>query len=103
LTNIKATDFKQAPGLDIHKMGSIRIGKDPKTSLLNKHNQLHSCNNVFLTDGSMMTSTSTQNPSLTYMAFTAIDFAISEMKKNIPDMIKARRVNPLLRICSLYF
>jgi choline dehydrogenase-like flavoprotein len=82
-TNIRSSDSKQAPGLDIHEMGGVRMGKDPKTSLLNKHNQLHTCKNVFVTDGAMMTSTSTQNPSLTYMAFTAraVDFAISEMKK----------------------
>lgn len=82
-TNIQSSDSKQAPGLDIHEMGGVRMGKDPKTSLLNKHNQLHECKNVFVTDGAMMTSTSTQNPSLTYMAFTAraVDFAVNEMKK----------------------
>ena len=81
--NIKSTDSKQAPGLDIHEMGGVRMGKDPKTSLLNKWNQLHACNNVFVTDGASMTSTSTQNPSLTYMAFTAraVDYAVKEMKK----------------------
>jgi len=47
------------------------MGKDPKTSLLNNWNQLHACPNVFVTDGACMTSTSTQNPSLTYMAMTA--------------------------------
>jgi choline dehydrogenase-like flavoprotein len=70
-TDIKATDSKQAPGLDIHEMGGVRMGKDPKTSLLNEWNQLHACKNVFVTDGACMTSTSTQNPSLTYMALTA--------------------------------
>jgi len=82
-TNIKTSDSKQAPGLDIHEMGGVRMGKDPKTSLLNKFNQLHACANVFVTDGACMTSTSTQNPSLTYMAFTAraADHAISELKK----------------------
>jgi choline dehydrogenase-like flavoprotein len=82
-TNVKGSDSKQAPGLDIHEMGGVRMGKDPKTSLLNKHNQLHACKNVFVTDGAMMTSTSTQNPSLTYMAFAAraADFAVQEMKK----------------------
>ncbi|HTE08840.1 MAG TPA: GMC family oxidoreductase [Flavitalea sp.] len=81
-TNIKTSDSKQAPGLDIHEMGGVRMGKDPKTSLLNKFNQLHTCANVFVTDGACMTSTSTQNPSLTYMAFTAraADHAISELK-----------------------
>ncbi len=85
-TNIRSSDSKQAPGLDIHEMGGSRMGKDPKTSLLNKYNQLHHCKNVFVTDGAMMTSTSTQNPSLTYMAFTAraVDYAVSEMnKKNL--------------------
>ena len=82
-TDIKTTDSKQAPGLDIHEMGGVRMGHDPKTSLLNKWNQLHHCKNVFVTDGSCMTSTSTQNPSLTYMALTAraADYAMGEMRK----------------------
>ena len=81
--NIVPKDSKQAPGLDIHEMGGVRMGRDPKTSLLNKHNQLHECSNVFVTDGACMTSTSTQNPSLTFMAITAraVDHAVSEMKK----------------------
>jgi choline dehydrogenase-like flavoprotein len=81
--DIKTTDSKQAPGLDIHEMGGVRMGHDPKTSLLNKWNQLHHCKNVFVTDGACMTSTSTQNPSLTYMALTAraADYAMGEMKK----------------------
>lgn len=69
--NIKTQDSHQAPGLDIHEMGGVRMGKDPETSLLNKWNQLHSCKNVYVTDGACMTSTGTQNPSLTYMALTA--------------------------------
>jgi choline dehydrogenase-like flavoprotein len=82
-TDIKTTDSKQAPGLDIHEMGGVRMGHDPKTSLLNKWNQLHHCKNVFVTDGACMTSTSTQNPSLTYMALTAraADYAMVEMKR----------------------
>ena len=82
-TDIKTSDSKQAPGLDIHEMGGVRMGKDPKTSLLNKWNQLHYCKNVFVTDGACMTSTSTQNPSLTYMALTAraADYAVSQLKK----------------------
>jgi choline dehydrogenase-like flavoprotein len=82
--DIKPSDSKQAPGLDIHEMGGVRMGDDPKTSMLNKWNQMHSCPNVFVTDGSCMTSTSTQNPSLTYMALTAraADYAVSKMKKN---------------------
>ncbi len=82
-TNIKTTDSKQAPGLDIHEMGGVRMGLDPKTSMLNKWNQLHACKNVFVTDGACMTSTSTQNPSLTYMAFAArsADFAVKALKR----------------------
>jgi choline dehydrogenase-like flavoprotein len=81
--NIHQNDSKQAPGLDIHEMGGVRMGNDPKTSLLNKWNQLHACKNVFVTDGACMTSTSTQNPSLTFMAITtrAADHAVSELKK----------------------
>lgn len=82
-TDIKTSDSKQAPGLDIHEMGGCRMGNDPKTSMLNKWNQMHACKNVFVTDGACMTSTSTQNPSLTYMALTAraADYAIDQMKK----------------------
>ncbi|GAO45530.1 GMC oxidoreductase [Flavihumibacter petaseus] len=82
-TDIEIEDSKQAPGLDIHEMGGVRMGRDPKTSLLNEWNQLHACRNVFVTDGACMTSTSTQNPSLTYMALTAraVDYAVKEMKK----------------------
>jgi choline dehydrogenase-like flavoprotein len=82
-TNIKAVDTHSNPGSDIHEMGGVRMGSDPKTSLLNKWNQLHHCKNVFVTDGACMTSTATQNPSLTYMALTAraADFAVNELKK----------------------
>jgi len=82
-TNIRRDDRWQAPGLDIHEMGGARMGHDPKTSVLNKWNQMHAVPNVFVTDGASMTSTSTQNPSLTYMAFSArsVDYAIKEMKK----------------------
>ncbi len=81
--DIATHDSKQAPGLDIHEMGGCRMGKDPKTSLLNAHNQFHNCPNVFVTDGACMTSTSTQNPSLTFMALTAraANYAVDEMKK----------------------
>lgn len=81
--DIKTRDTKQAPGLDIHEMGGVRMGKDPKTSLLNSWNQLHSCKNVFVTDGACMTSTSTQNPSLTYMAMAArsAHYAVEQLKK----------------------
>ncbi len=81
-TNIVEKDAKRPPGLDIHEMGGVRMGNDPKTSLLNKWNQLHNCTNVYVTDGACMTSTATQNPSLTYMALTAraCDHAIRESK-----------------------
>jgi len=80
--NIRSGDSKQAPGLDIHEMGGIRMGNDPKSSLLNKWNQFHHAPNVFVTDGACMVSTSTQNPSLTFMALTAraADRAVSELK-----------------------
>ncbi len=81
-TDIRTSDSKQAPGLDIHEMGGVRMGRDPKTSLLNKWNQMHACKNVFVTDGACMTSTSTQNPSLTYMALSAraADYAVKNVK-----------------------
>lgn len=80
--NINPSDSGQAPGLDIHEMGGVRMGRNPKTSLLNQWNQLHTCPNVFVTDGACMTSTGTQNPSLTYMALTAraANYAAKEMK-----------------------
>lgn len=81
--NIQQHRSGQNPGLDIHEMGGVRMGNDPKTSLLNKWNQLHSCPNVFVTDGACMTSTGTQNPSLTFMALTvrAVAYAVDELKK----------------------
>ena len=81
--NIHSWDTKQAPGLDIHEMGGVRMGKDPATSLLNEWNQLHHCKNVFVTDGACMASTSTQNPSLTFMALTAraVNFAVEALNK----------------------
>ncbi len=80
--NIQRGDSRQAPGLDIHVMGGVRMGKNPKTSLLNQWNQLHHCPNVFVTDGACMTSTGVQNPSLTYMALTAraANYAVEELK-----------------------
>lgn len=70
-------------GLGIHEMGTARMGWDPKTSVLNKYNQLHAVKNVYVTDGSFMTSSACQNPSLTYMAFTAraANHAVEELKK----------------------
>jgi len=81
--NISTNDSKQAPGLDIHEMGGARMGTDPKTSILNAYNQVHACKNVFVTDGASMVSTSTQNPSLTFMALTAraANYAVEELKK----------------------
>ncbi len=81
--NIVPNDSKQAPGLDIHEMGGARMGKDPTTSILNKWNQVHSCKNVFVTDGACMTSVGNQNPSLTFMALTAraANHAVEELKK----------------------
>lgn len=80
--NISVTDNHQPPGLDIHEMGGVRMGKDPSTSLLNKWNQLHLCKNVFVTDGACMTSTGNQSPSILYMALTAraVNYAVSQVK-----------------------
>lgn len=82
-TNIKTTDTQRNPGSENHEMGGVRMGNDPKTSLLNRWNQMHACKNVFVTDGASMVSVATQNPSLTYMALTAraVDYAVKEMKK----------------------
>jgi choline dehydrogenase-like flavoprotein len=81
--NINPYDDHRNPGLDIHEVGGVRMGRDPKTSLLNAHNQLHAVKNVFVTDGAAMTSTGTQNPSITFMALTAraANFAVAELKK----------------------
>jgi choline dehydrogenase-like flavoprotein len=71
------------PGMGIHEMGTARMGRDPKTSVLNAHNQVWDAPNVFVTDGSCMASSACQNPSLTYMALTAraADFAVGELKR----------------------
>jgi choline dehydrogenase-like flavoprotein len=83
LKNISTYDSKQAPGLDIHEMGGCRMGSDPKTSILNKWNQVHGCKNVFVTDGACMTSTGNQSPSILYMTLTAraTNHAVDEIKK----------------------
>ncbi len=83
LKNVKTYDKESYPGTAIHEMGTARMGRDPKTSVLNAHNQVHAVKNVFVTDGACMTSASCVNPSLTYMALTAraADFAVGEMKK----------------------
>jgi choline dehydrogenase-like flavoprotein len=81
--DIAPQDSGQAPGLDIHEMGGVRMGLDPKTSMLNGNNQVHACPNVFVTDGACMTSTGNQNPSLTFMALTAraANFAAGALKR----------------------
>ena len=82
--NINTYDGGHALGHGIHEMGTARMGRDPKTSVLNKWNQVWDCTNVYVTDGACMTSSACQNPSLTYMALTAraVDHAVSELKKN---------------------
>jgi choline dehydrogenase-like flavoprotein len=82
--NINTYDTNLPGGSAVHEMGTVRMGKDPKTSVLNGNNQVHEAKNVFITDGSCMPSGGCQNPSLTYMALTAraCDFAVSELKKN---------------------
>jgi choline dehydrogenase-like flavoprotein len=81
--NIVTNENRQPPGLDIHEMGGVRMGKDPKISLLNEWSQLHHCKNVFVTDGACMTSTGNQSPSILYMALTAraVNHAVEEIKK----------------------
>ena len=83
LKEVKAYDKGSYLGTAIHEMGTARMGRDPKTSVLNGHNQIHAVKNVFMTDGACMTSAGCVNPSLTYMALTAraADFAVEEMKK----------------------
>jgi choline dehydrogenase-like flavoprotein len=81
--NVQGSDWGYAPGMGIHEMGTARMGRDPKTSVLNGNNQVWDAPNVFVTDGACMTSGSCVNPSLTYMALTAraADFAVKELKK----------------------
>ena len=81
--NISPVDNISFPGNANHEMGSARMGRDPKTSVLNGFNQMHAVKNVFVTDGSFMASSSCLNPSLTYMAFTAraVDYAVKELNK----------------------
>jgi choline dehydrogenase-like flavoprotein len=81
--NIHVGKTNYAPGLSIHEAGAARMGADPRTSVLNKYNQVHACKNVFVTDGSFMASSACQNPSLSYMAFTAraADHAVKELKR----------------------
>jgi choline dehydrogenase-like flavoprotein len=81
--SINTWDRGHAIGHGIHEMGTARMGKDPKTSVLNEWNQVWDAKNVFVTDGACMTSSACQNPSLTYMALTAraADYAVNELKK----------------------
>jgi choline dehydrogenase-like flavoprotein len=81
--NVKETNTRYNVGRGIHEMGTARMGRDPKTSVLNAHNQMWDAPNVFITDGSCMTSSACVNPSLTYMALTAraADFAVAELKR----------------------
>jgi choline dehydrogenase-like flavoprotein len=81
--DVNTYDAGYAPGMGIHEMGTARMGRDPKTSVLNGNNQVWDAKNVFVTDGACMTSASCVNPSLTYMALTAraVDFAVKELKK----------------------
>jgi choline dehydrogenase-like flavoprotein len=83
LRNVTPYDDGSAPGLCIHEMGTARMGRDPKTSVLNAWNQVHGAPNVFVTDGACMTSNSCVNPSLTYMALTAraCDYAVAEVNR----------------------
>jgi choline dehydrogenase-like flavoprotein len=83
IKNAKTYDNEYFPGMGIHEMGTARMGRDPKTSVLNGNNQVWDAKNVFVTDGACMTSAACQNPSLTYIALTAraCDFAVKELKK----------------------
>jgi choline dehydrogenase-like flavoprotein len=80
---IEPYTYDYPPGFSVHEMGTARMGRDPKTSVLNAYNQAHDVKNLFITDGGAMTSSSCVNPSLTYMALTAraCDYAVQQMKK----------------------
>ena len=82
-TDIETIDRVHAPGIGIHEMGTARMGRDPKTSVLNEHNQIHTVPNVYVTDGACMTSAGCTNPSITYMALTAraADHAAKQFEK----------------------
>jgi choline dehydrogenase-like flavoprotein len=81
--NVRTFDNEYFPGMGIHEMGTARMGRDPKTSVLNKWNQVWDAPNVFVTDGACMVSAACQNPSLTYMALTAraADYAVGELNR----------------------
>ena len=82
--NVQTYKSEYLLGEGIHEMGTARMGRDPKTSVLNAHNQTHDVPNLFVTDGACMTSAACQNPSITYMALTAraVDYAVNELNKN---------------------
>jgi len=83
--DIESYNEATAPGACIHEMGTARMGRDRKTSVLNKWNQMHDVPNVFITDGACMTSSGTQNPSITYMALTAraVDYADKQVNADV--------------------
>lgn len=82
--NVSAFNYNKSGGSTVHEMGTARMGRDSKTSVVNGNNQMHAAKNVFITDGSCMASSACQNPSLTYMALTAraCEFAVKELKNN---------------------
>lgn len=82
-SNVRSFNYSKPAGSTVHEMGTARMGVNPETSVLNSHNQMHAVKNLFITDGSCMTSSACQNPSLTYMALTAraCDYAFSELRK----------------------
>ena len=81
--NVKGKNKNYVMGHGIHEMGTARMGRNPKTSVLNGNNQIHSVPNVYVTDGAFMTSAGCTNPSITYMAMTAraVNHAVNELKK----------------------
>ncbi len=81
--NVRTFESDYAPGMGIHEMGTARMGRDPRTSVLNEYNQVWDAPNVFVTDGAFMVSAACQNPSLTYMAMTAraVDHAVNELNR----------------------
>ena len=83
LTNVKSSEKEHVPGDAIHEMGGARMGRDPRTSVLNEWSQAHAASNLYVTDGAQMASISCVNPSLTFMALTAraADHAVKQMKK----------------------
>ena len=83
VSHVRTVEREYFPGMGIHEMGTARMGRDRKTSVLNAWNQVWDAPNVFVTDGACMTSAACQNPSLTYMALTAraADYAVKELKR----------------------